>query len=337
MRIGFIKANLNVGGVEINQLELSRLFVAAGFEVDVWSFGGGTAPWMAEHYMKGGVKLLTGTPDDVNVYDIIIVMVPSLYYPLLENYTGKLYCIVGNRAETYYSHEANERLNIAGCICDSQDTVDFVNDITPGTNCTKWFYMKDPVMLDVESNRASFTLPSNAYTFGTMCRLTEQKRIDRIIQAYGQAITQGMKNTHLAIAGSGPLDNKLRALAAAQIPDGSYTFVGHQPPYKTGTFLSSLDCFLTSHEEGQGGICMCANEAVGAGCYLLVGDVGGIKENILDPEFGILLDNDLLDDSMPLEMCKLSIVGQQHLRDRIKNAYRDMYDKQKGIVEWIQQ
>ncbi len=338
MKIAFIRAHLHVGGVEVNQMELARLFAANGFDVDVWLWDAGTAPWMAERYTEGGVHLRMGLPEDPNVYDAIVAMVPSLYYDLLERYTGRLYCIIGNRAPAYYSKGVEERLDVRGCICDSQDTVNYIHDITPGLNCFKWFYMKEPEILDVPSARATFKLPEDEIIFGTMCNLGPKKQVNRMITAFGEAIKLGMKNAHLAIAGDGREFHKLQAQAMAELPAGSYTFAGRQHTYSTGPFLSSLDCFLTTHDAFQGGICMCANESVGAGCYLIIGDVAGIPENILSPEFGTILDNNELDAKLPHEMLKFSVEGRQILdtiKDRIKGAYRDMYDSQKGIIEWI--
>lgn len=338
MKLAFVRAHLQIGGVEIIQLELACMLSRAGFDVDVYIWDAGSAPWMAHKYVNNGVRIITGIPENPNDYDAIITVCPELYVDMLSKFKGKLYAIIGNRKPGYFSEAIRDNFDIVGYICDSHDTARYVNDIDKHMSCYRWFFMKDPTTLDIKSHREHFNIPLDKVVFGTMCNLSEKKRVDRIIAAFAKALELGA-NAYLAIAGDGPLSGKLRTYASAVLPADAFTFVGAQLPYKTGNFLSTVDCFLTSHAADQGGICMSANESVGAGCYLIIGDVAGIRENIYKPEFGTIIPDDKLEEEMPKEILQFSKhnrVYLDRLRQDIKDEYAARYKNQKGIIKWLQ-
>jgi glycosyltransferase involved in cell wall biosynthesis len=339
MKIAIVRTHMQQGGVEIILQHLAIELKKAKHDIDIYVWNDANND-MSQSLLKEGIPIYVGLPSNFNNYEAIICWAPMLYKSQLDKYNNKLYCIVGNKSPGYFSKEIDQLFNVTGCICDSQNSIDFVHEANPNMDCYRWFHMKEPSLLNVKRDLHKFRLPENKVIFGTMCNLSKKKLVNRTIDCFAEAIRRGAKNIHLAIAGDGPLTNQLQAQAIACCPKGTVTFVGRQAQNNTGFFLNCLDCFLTSIAPGQGGICMSANESTGAGCFLIIGDVAGIKENILHPDFGICIPNQDLEQRMPEEILKFSRRSRADLdiiKSRIKDAYKELYSNHGGIVEWLTQ
>ncbi|MBI4670131.1 MAG: glycosyltransferase family 4 protein [Chloroflexi bacterium] len=89
-------------------------------------------------------------------------------------------------------------------------------------------------------------------------------------------VRREMPDAHLTIAGTGPLENALRALAADLQIDSCVTFAGNVPYEKLPALCRSADVFVqASRHEGQG---MALLEAAACGCAVCGTKVGALRD-----------------------------------------------------------
>jgi len=108
-------------------------------------------------------------------------------------------------------------------------------------------------LLDVGENclREELCLSSDAVVFGTMGRLVDVKDHDLMINAFGKMVHQleGQDDVHLLIAGTGPLLDRLKVLAAQLNVAGRVRFLGMVEDLSK--FYGAIDAgVLTSKNEG---------------------------------------------------------------------------------------
>ena len=126
--------------------------------------------------------------------------------------------------------------------------------------------------------------PNDFPVLGTIARLSEEKRHIDLLRAM-QLIIEKVPAAKLRIVGEGPMDRELRAKAAELGILDHIEFTG----YAANSFneLKKIDIFvLPSRSEGFG---ISILEAMAAGLPVVATDVGGIPEQILDGETGILI------------------------------------------------
>jgi glycosyltransferase involved in cell wall biosynthesis len=87
--------------------------------------------------------------------------------------------------------------------------------------------------------RAQFGLPENVPLLGCAARLNPLKQLDAAI-----AILPRLSHVHLALAGQGPDQPRLEALAREIGVAERLHFLGEIAPEKIGIFLAALDCFV---------------------------------------------------------------------------------------------
>ena len=100
---------------------------------------------------------------------------------------------------------------------------------------------------------------------GSVARLHPLKQLDAAI-----AVLPARPELHLAIAGQGPDEQRLRAIAAEMGVMDRVHLVGDMPPQRVGLFLAGLDVFvfptlaetfgLAAVEAAQGGVPVVAND-----------------------------------------------------------------------------
>jgi glycosyltransferase involved in cell wall biosynthesis len=134
--------------------------------------------------------------------------------------------------------------------------------------------------------RDAFGVPANAFVFGSVGRLSDQKALDIAIQAFAEirATAQG-RSAFLLCVGEGAERDRLVALAdrlgvsdAIRLPGFS------QSPAQV---YQALDVFLipSRHE----GLPFALIEALASGCLVIGSTVGGIPEVITNPTLGLLV------------------------------------------------
>lgn len=112
--------------------------------------------------------------------------------------------------------------------------------------------------------RAAFGLPAGVCLMGSVARLHPLKQLDTAI-----AVLPRRHALHLAIAGQGPDEPRLRAVAENLGVADRVHFVGDLPPQKIGLFLAGLNVFvfpsaaetfgLAAVEAAQAGVPVVAN------------------------------------------------------------------------------
>jgi glycosyltransferase involved in cell wall biosynthesis len=124
-----------------------------------------------------------------------------------------------------------------------------------------------------EALRQSLGIPTGSLVFGSVGRLTEMKRPDILIRAFG-TLSEELPASHLLIVGDGPEMIELRKQAAALKASNRIHFAGFQPHPEN--YLALLDVFvLTSRMEGMP---LAVLEAAASGTPVIASKVGGVEE-----------------------------------------------------------
>jgi sugar transferase (PEP-CTERM/EpsH1 system associated) len=168
--------------------------------------------------------------------------------------------------------------------------------------------------------RRSLGLPAEAPIIGTVGRLDEVKRQDRLIRAFAQ-VRRGWPEARLLLVGDGPSRDELRTLTEGLGLGDCVHFAGYQP--RPERYLHAMDVFaLTSRSEGMP---LAVLEAWAAGVPVVASRVGGLPELIDDGRTGRLIEPGdeaawsealaaLLAD--PQAASRLGQEGRRHVRAR---------------------
>ena len=128
----------------------------------------------------------------------------------------------------------------------------------------------------------SFWTPQNYYV-GTVARLAPQKGVDLFLRA-AALLAPLFPQACFVIAGEGPLRKHLENLTQELGIKERVFFLGQFD--RIPALLKTLDVFvLASRSEAQG---IAALEAMAAGCPVIAGSVGGLREIIKDKHNGLL-------------------------------------------------
>ncbi len=112
-------------------------------------------------------------------------------------------------------------------------------------------------------------------------RLSKEKGVEVILET----ATQLPDNYHLLIAGSGPLEEKVRNLAAKKI---NVHYLGYQSKPNVLSLIQSSDLLIQpSLEEGMSSTLL---EAMGCGTCILASNIEGISEIVENEKTGVLVE-----------------------------------------------
>lgn len=126
-------------------------------------------------------------------------------------------------------------------------------------------------------------LEQSALVIGTICVLRPEKNLSVLLNAFG-TVSRDREDLRLLIAGSGPEEPKLRALAAQL--NLAQKCVFHPSTPEVARILSAIDVFvLPSLSEGLSNALM---EAMACGCCVVASAVGGNPELVSDGTTGLL-------------------------------------------------
>jgi glycosyltransferase involved in cell wall biosynthesis len=124
--------------------------------------------------------------------------------------------------------------------------------------------------LPKEAARKVLGLPGDVPMLGSVSRLVAQKRLDRLLEA----IVFLHEDTHLAIAGDGPLRGALGQHALRLGLHSRVHFLGYQPDI--APLMDAVDALvITSDREGMSGAML---EALSRGVPVISTDVSGARE-----------------------------------------------------------
>jgi glycosyltransferase involved in cell wall biosynthesis len=168
----------------------------------------------------------------------------------------------------------------------------------------------DDKSLDIskQSARRLFDLPQDAVLLGCAARLHPNKRLDAAIR-----LLATQPSWHLALAGQGPDEKRLRHLAVElKVADRVY-FIGEISPQRVGEFLACLDAFVFPSQAETFGLA--AVEAANAGIPCVVTDLPVLRE-VLSFEskpaalFVDMSDNAKLADAVSIILADQALSGE---------------------------
>ena len=122
-----------------------------------------------------------------------------------------------------------------------------------------------------EIARQQFKLPPDCVLLGCAARLHPHKRLDAAIR-----LLAGGPSWHLALAGQGADEGRLRALADELNVADRLHFIGEIPPRQMADFLACLDVFVFPSQAETFGLA--AVEAASAGIPCVVNDLPVLRE-----------------------------------------------------------
>jgi glycosyltransferase involved in cell wall biosynthesis len=181
--------------------------------------------------------------------------------------------------------------HVARCFCVSEDIArDIVSSrlLSP----SRVFVVPNAVNMDRFGGpdhglqvRRTLGIPPEAPVVGTVGRLSEQKRLDLLLQGFASLRMQ-LPAAHLLVVGDGPLSADLHSLAARLNLFAAVHFVGFQS--EPAPYLQAMDVFVqTSEYEGTP---LAVLEAWAASRPILATKVGGLPQMIQDGSNGELYE-----------------------------------------------
>jgi len=153
---------------------------------------------------------------------------------------------------------------------------------------------------------------------GVIGRLVGKKGIDTLINAVALLKKQG-RPVELHVAGSGPLENELRALVSTNsLTESDVCFLGAIPHSEVAGFIKSLDMFVLpckKDEHGDiDGIPVVLMEAMLSGVPVISSQLSGIPELVIDKETGLLIQQN---DVEGLAKAILLLTDDSQLRKKL--------------------
>jgi len=125
--------------------------------------------------------------------------------------------------------------------------------------------------LQKEIARQQFKLPPDCVLLGCAARLHPHKRLDAAIRLLADT-----PSWHLALAGQGADEERLKALADELKVNDRLHFIGEIPPQRMADFLACLDVFVFPSQAETFGLA--AVEAASAGIPCVVNDLHVLRE-----------------------------------------------------------
>lgn len=187
--------------------------------------------------------------------------------------------------------------------------------------------------VDAAEARSSLGLPKESVIVSAVGRLTEQKGLQDLVEAFGR-LASGLPNAHLVFAGAGEEEARLKAAVSARGLDGRVTFLGFRDDVPR--VLAACDVFcMPSHWEGFG---LALAEALAAGKACVSTDVDSLPEVMGDA--GLLvpaksparlsdaLASLLADRDARLDLGRRGPAQAAHFEvERMVRAYEQLYEE----------
>ncbi|MBL8580084.1 MAG: glycosyltransferase family 4 protein [Mesorhizobium sp.] len=151
--------------------------------------------------------------------------------------------------------------------------------------------------------RAAFGLPAGVPLIGSVARLHPLKQLDAAVEVIARRPA-----LHLAIAGQGPDEARLRTIAQDLGVSDRVHLIGDMPPQKVGLFLAGLNVFVFPSAAETFGLA--AVEAAQAGIPVVANDLAVLREVLtIDGEAcALFADASNIDDLA----AKIDIVFRDH-------------------------
>jgi glycosyltransferase involved in cell wall biosynthesis len=166
---------------------------------------------------------------------------------------------------------------------------------------------------------------------GEVARLVPQKGLDVLIRA-APLVLERHADTHFVVAGEGPARLDLEQQITEAGLEDRFVLTGHRTDVPE--LLASFDVFvLPSRFEG---LCYAVIEAQAAGLPVVATPVGGVRENVIEGETGILC---AVDDPQSLAAGIIALLDRPDEARRMGGAGRrralDRYARSRMVAETI--
>jgi len=173
--------------------------------------------------------------------------------------------------------------------------------------------LKDDVAeSDRELIRSEYGIPADAIVVGTVGRLAEVKRQDRLLKAAAE-LSLGNRKLWVLIVGEGPERDRLVQLATSLGIQERVRLVGYQS--QPNRFLRAMDLFvLTSRSEG---LPISLLEAWASRLPVISTNVGGVPDVISEGIDGLIVPND---DGLGLAVAISKLLGDADSAKRLGMA-----------------
>ncbi|WP_424627522.1 glycosyltransferase family 4 protein [Bradyrhizobium sp. SYSU BS000235] len=178
--------------------------------------------------------------------------------------------------------------------------------------------------------RQAFNLPQEVTLLGSVSRLNPTKRLDAAIR-----LLPKRPDWHLALAGQGPDEERLRQLAKQIGVSDRVHFIGELSPNAIGAFLAGLDVFVFPTQGETFGLA--AVEAASAGIPTVAADLPVLREVLSYEGKPAALFADAADDAKFLSAVS-EIVENQELRAELQanaNGLASRYSVDTMINEYV--
>jgi sugar transferase (PEP-CTERM/EpsH1 system associated) len=223
---------------------------------------------------------------------------------MASRYAARFYCLTVDMAAEVIAHRVVARRKV---------TV-----IRNGIDTDCFRAPCDPIAIRRELN-----IPLAAPLVGTVGRLNEIKRQDRLLRAFAQVRTQ-LPDAYLLLVGDGPLFESLRDQASSLGIGERVRFAGYQP--RITPYLRAMDVFaLTSRSEGMPQAVL---EACVVGVPVIATAVGGVPEVIEHGRTGLLVDQG---DESALATGLLEILTNRTKAQRMCTAAQELVEMQFSV------
>lgn len=161
--------------------------------------------------------------------------------------------------------------------------------------------------------RKVFNLPQEVTLLGSVSRLNPTKRLDAAIR-----LLPDRPDWHLALAGQGPDEERLRQLAKQIDVSDRVHFIGELSPNAIGDFLAGLDVFVFPTQGETFGLA--AVEAASAGIPTVAADLPVLREVLSYEGKPAALFTDAADDAKFLSAVSELIENQELRKELQANA-----------------
>ncbi len=178
--------------------------------------------------------------------------------------------------------------------------------------------------------RQIFNLPQDVTLLGSVSRLNPTKRLDAAIR-----LLPSQSDWHLALAGQGPDEERLRQLAKQIDVSDRVHFVGELSPNEIGKFLAGLDVFVFPTQGETFGLA--AVEAASAGVPTVAADLPVLREVLSYEGKPAALFVDVADDAKFLSAVTEIISNQEFTKELQANAkgLASLYSVDTMINEYV--
>jgi polysaccharide biosynthesis protein PslH len=336
----FILSAFNVGGAEIDVLNLAQSLVKRNIKVSIISRGG-----VLEKDLPESVKSIRLQTTTNNWLLILINMIRILFYCLFNQVTSinpqsirgviiggpvaKILRIplvatihnIHHKGTLKRSVVVLNRLPSVVLFVSKYERQKFINaGLHPHISKVMYSGINLNHFPKMEFSN------SGPKTMGIIARLSPEKGIDIGIRAFGKIADQ-FPETRLLIIGDGPIREDLEAMAGVQAADQIH-FLGER--HDIPELLKEIDfLLLPSFTES---LSLVAREAMAAGKPVISSDVGGMKEIIKHGENGLLVPANNV--SVLSKAIKELLTNSHKLAAYSKNA-RSLIEQRFSITLWV--